>query len=132
LGVSLVLSAINFGSDLAFNAILSVSNAALIFSYIVSVGCIRWKRWRGETLLPRRWSLGRWGSLINDITLAFLLVGFVLSFFPVAPLIGDPAWAADMNWAIVIFAATIALASGYFWAGGRQVYVAPVLLIKQD
>ena len=70
--------------------------------------------------------------MINDITLAFLLVGFVFSFFPVAPLIGDPAWAADMNWAIVIFAATIALASADFWAGGREVYVAPVSLVKQD
>ena len=109
-----------------------MSNAALLFSYIVSVGCIRWKRLRGEPLLPRRWSLGRWGAPVNDITLAFLLVGLVFSFFPVAPLVGDPEWAADMNWAIVIFAATILLASGYFWAGGRHAYVAPVALVKQE
>jgi amino acid transporter len=132
LAVSLGLSAINFGSDLAFNAILSVSNAALLFSYIISVGCLRLKRWRGESLLPRRWSLGRWGAPINDISLAFLMVGFVFSFFPLAPLVGDSAWAADMNWAIVIFAATIILASGYYWAGGRRKYIAPVSLVKQD
>lgn len=83
-------------------------------------------------MLPRRWSLGKWGGPVNDITLAFLLVGFVFSFFPVAPLIGDPSWAADMNWASVIFAATIALATGYFWAGGRHAYVAPVSLVKQE
>lgn len=127
-----MLSAINFGSTLAFNAILSVSNAALIFSYIISVGCVRLKRWRGEPLLQRRWDLGKWGAPINDITLAFLAIGFVFSFFPVAPLVGDPTWAADMNWAIVIFAATVLLASGYFWAGGRYKYVAPVSLVKQD
>ena len=56
--VSAILSAINFGSDVALNAILSVSNAALVFSYIISIGCIMLKRIRGEFLLPRRWDLG--------------------------------------------------------------------------
>lgn len=60
------------------------------------------------------------------------MIGFVFSFFPVAPLVGDSTWAVDMNWAILIFAATIILASGYFWAGGRHKYVAPVALVKQD
>ncbi|KAK5127065.1 hypothetical protein LTR85_008424 [Meristemomyces frigidus] len=132
LGVSLILAAINFGSDTAFNAILSVSNAALIFSYIISVGCVRLKRLRGEPLLPRRWSLGKWGGPINDISLAFLFVGFVFSFFPVAPSTGDPAWAKDFNWAIVIFAATCLLALLYYLCGGRKKYVAPVSLVKQD
>lgn len=130
--VSLVLSAINFGSDTAFQAILSVSNAALLFSYIISVGCIRLKRFRGEPLLPRRWSLGRWGWLVNDITLLALVVGFVSSFFPAAPSAGDPAWAADFNWAIVIFAATCLLAMVYYVCGGRQRYVAPVSLVKEE
>ena len=132
LGVSVVLSTINFGSDLAFNAILSVSNAALLFSYIISVGCIRLKRLRREPLLQRRWSLGKYGAPINDVTLVFLVIGFIFSFFPVAPLVGDAAWAADFNWAIIIFSATIVLATGYFWAGGRHKYVAPVSLVKQD
>ena len=132
LAASLVLSAINFGSDTAFNAILSVSNAALIFSYIVSVGCVRLKRFRGEPLLPRRWSLGRWGAPINDISLASLLVGFIFSFFPTSPSLGDPQWAADFNWAIVIFGATCLLAMMYYFLGGRENYVAPVTLIKQE
>lgn len=133
LGVSIILSAINFGSDTAFNAVLSVSNAALLFSYIISVGCIRLKRFRGEPLLPRRWSLGRWGALINDLTLAWLSVAFMFSFFPVAPSVGDPTWAADFNWAIVILAATLALATAYYWLGGKKRYVAPVsLLVKED
>lgn len=132
LSVSLALAAINFGSPTALNAILSVSNAALIFSYIVSVGCIRLKRLRGVSLLPSRWSLGRWGGLINDITLAFLFVGFVFSFFPTAPSVGDPEWAADFNWAIVIFTGTCALAGAYYAIGGGKRYVAPVTLVKED
>jgi len=78
--VSIILAAINFGSDVALNAIISVSNAALIFSYIISVGCIRLKRLRGQQLLARRWSLGKYGGIMNDITLVFLSISLVFSF----------------------------------------------------
>ncbi|KAK0933469.1 hypothetical protein LTR29_014929 [Friedmanniomyces endolithicus] len=132
LGVSLLLSAINFGSTTALNAVLNVSNAALIFSYIISIGCVRLKRLRGEPLLPRRWSLGKWGAPLNDIALAFLFVGFVFSFFPQAPAVGDPAWAAHFNWAIVIFSATCTLALVYYVCGGSRRDVAPVALVKQE
>lgn len=132
LGVSLAISAINFGSDVAFNAVVGVSNAALCFSYIVSVGCVRLKRLRGEPLLPARWSLGRWGGLINDISLIFLAIIFIFSFFPTDPSHGDPEWAANFNWAIVLFAATCALASGYYVMQGRRLYVAPVSLVKDE
>ncbi|TKA22313.1 hypothetical protein B0A50_08038 [Salinomyces thailandicus] len=132
LGVSLILGAINFGSNTAFNAITSVSNAALIFSYIISVGCIRLKRLRGEPLLPRRWSLGNWGGLINDLALAFLFVGFVFSFFPQGPAVGDPEWATNFNWAIIIFAGICLVAFVYYVLGGRKRYVAPVSLVKQE
>ncbi|KAE8842000.1 hypothetical protein HRS9139_01297 [Pyrenophora teres f. teres] len=46
LGISLAITFINFGSDVALKAIVSVSNVALIFSYIISIGCIRLKRLR--------------------------------------------------------------------------------------
>ncbi|CZT22710.1 related to amino acid transporters [Ramularia collo-cygni] len=132
LGVSAVMSAINFGSDVAFNAVVGVSNAALCFSYIVSVGCLRLKRLRGEPLLPARWSLGKWGGLINDISLVFLVTIFIFSFFPTDPAHGDPGWAAKFNWAIVIFGATCLLASAYYALQGRRLYVAPVSLVKEE
>ncbi|KAK5681067.1 hypothetical protein LTS10_006827 [Elasticomyces elasticus] len=150
LGVSLVLSAINFGSTGALNAILNVSNAALIFSYIVSIGCVRLKRLRGEPLLPRRWSLGKWGAPLNNVALLWLLVGFVFSFFPISPYMGDPAWwAEDFNWqalsieciastankstrSIVIFSTICMLALVYFACGGSKRYVAPLALVKTE
>ncbi|KAK5119066.1 hypothetical protein LTR62_000277 [Meristemomyces frigidus] len=77
--ISFVLAVINFGWTVALSAIISVSNAALIFSYIVSVGRIAIKRIRGEPLLARRWDLGWMGLPINLVSLAFLLVSFVFS-----------------------------------------------------
>lgn len=126
------MSAINFGSNAALQAILSVSNAALIFSYILSIGSVRLKRLRGQPLLPSRFSLGKWGGLINDVSLAFLLVGFLFSFFPLAPSVGNPDWVADFNWAIIIFSATCVLAGTYYVLGGGKRYIAPVSLVKEE
>jgi choline transport protein len=132
LAVALVLSAINFGSNTALQAILSVSNATLIFSYVVSIGSVRLKRLRGEPLLPSRFSLGKWGGVVNDISLAFLIVGFVFSFFPLTPSVGDTAWLVDFNWAIIIFSGTCILAGVYYVLGGGKRYVAPVSLVKKE
>ena len=132
LGVSLILAAINFGSDVALGAILSVSNAALLLSYFISIGALRLRRLQGEPLLPRRWSLGKWGGLVNDISLAFLLVTFFFSFWPYYTLDHDPTAAADFNWAIVVLAAVGVIAFAYYFAGGRHKYVAPVTLVKKD
>ena len=98
----------------------------------MSVGCIRLRRLRGQELLPRRFSLGKFGGIINDIGLAFLVLSFVLSFFPLTPMVGDPAWAVDFNWAIVMFTATLILAFAYYMVGGRHTYVPPVRLCKQE
>lgn len=128
LGSSLVLACINFGSEVTLNAIVSISNAALIFSYIISIGCVRLKRLRGEPLLPRRWSLGKFGGIINDLALFFLTVAFVFSFFPMTP---KPT-AVDMNWAALMFAALAIIATVNYFVSARKSYIAPVSLVKQD
>jgi choline transport protein len=132
LGVSIILSCINFGSNVALNAILSVSNAALLLSYIVSIGALRLRRLRGEPLLPRRWSLGKWGGVINDLTLAFLVITFFFSFWPSYILTGDPTALADFNWAIVVLVIVGILAFAYYFLGGRNKYVGPVALVRPE
>ena len=126
--ISLLISALNFGSNVALNAIISLSNAALLFSYIISIGALRLKRLRGEELLQRQWSLGKWGAVVNDVALAFLTLSFVLSFFPETPLPG----AEGMNWAVVIFAFVLVAAGTNYWVGARKIYVAPVSLVKRQ
>lgn len=127
-GISIALTCLNFGSDVALGAILSVSNAALLFSYICSIGCVRLKRLRGQPLLPRRWSLGKFGGPVNDGALLFLVISFVLSFFPISPN-PDPA---DMNWAILLFGAVIVFATVYYHLSGKRHYVPPMTLVKTD
>jgi len=130
--VSLILACINFGSATALSAILSVSNAALLLSYIISIGTLCLRRLRGEPLPPRRWSLGRSGGVINDIPLALLVVAFFFSFGPSYVLVGDATAAADLNWAILVLLVVGVLSFMYYFAGGRHKYVAPVSLVKAD
>ena len=123
-----LLSLINLGSYVALNAILSVTVAALLTSYIIVISCIVLKRIRGEPLPARRWSLGKWGLPINIAALCYLCPIFVFVFFPVA----TPVEPASMNWAIVMYFGIMGFATIYYFAYGRKVYLPPVALVKRD
>lgn len=126
--VTICLSLINIGSTQALNAVVSLTIGALISSYIITIGCVLLKRIRGETLPPRRWTLGKWGGLVNTCALCYLLPIFVFCFFPVA----TPVTPQTMNWSVVIFSGIIMFATGYYVIYARHVYVPPVALVKRD
>lgn len=95
----MLLSLINLGSAVAFNIVTSLGTGALLSSYVISVGCILLKRLHGEPLLPRRWSLGRWGLPIIAISVLFMALCFIMSFFPQSP---HDLTAKSFNWNIFI------------------------------
>lgn len=99
----MLLSLINLGSAVALNIITSLGTGALLSSYIVSVSCIILKRLRGEPLLPRRWSLGKWGLPINIVSVLFMTLCFIMNFFPQSP---HELTAQSFNWNIVIVSST--------------------------
>jgi choline transport protein len=72
--------------------------------------------------------LGKFGGVINDLALAFLLVAFIFSFFPIVP---NPA-ATDMNWAALMFGSLAIIATVNYFVSARKSYIAPVALVKQD
>jgi len=59
------LSLINIGSDVALNAINSLAGVSVLTSYLISIGCLIWRRLYGAPLPPHEWSLGRFGLPIN-------------------------------------------------------------------
>lgn len=98
--VSVLLSLIIIGSPIAFNILTSLSLTALLPSYLICIGCIFWRRWRGEPFpTSGRFSLGKAGYAVNAIAFAFLTLAWVMLFFPTAP---NPG-AVGMNWSVVIF-----------------------------
>lgn len=119
---TIILSLINIGSAAALNIISSLGTAALLSSYIGSIGCMVWRRVSGNPLPKSKFSLGKWGLPINIVSLALLILFFVLAFFPSAP---NPD-IASMNWSILVYGAVILFCMVYFYFRGRHRYVGPV------
>ncbi|KAG6988546.1 PAN2-PAN3 deadenylation complex subunit PAN3 [Physcia stellaris] len=126
--VTILLSLINIGSTVAYNAIVSLGAAALFTTYFISIACLLHRRLRGEPLRPRRWSLGRWGAPLNVAAVLFLSVAYFFSFWPLF----TPTTATTFNWSVVIYVAVVVFAAGYYLGKGRFVYVGPVALVKRD
>lgn len=126
--ITTLLSLINIGSSVAFNAIGSLAVSALLGTYIISFSCLILRRLRGEPLPSRRWTLGRFGIFINIGALMFLLVVWVFIFFPVA----IPVTPSTMNWNVVMFGGTMIFAVVYYLVFGKKSYTAPVDLVKRN
>ncbi|KAK5119172.1 hypothetical protein LTR85_007786 [Meristemomyces frigidus] len=123
-----LLSLIDLGSYVAFEAIISLQLISLFATYLVAIGTLIYRRMYGPPLPERRWSLGRAGLAIN--ILAFVYGLFALAFI-VLP--NTPSVTGDtMNWAPVIFVGVMAIAVIYYFAGGRRTYVGPVRLVKNE
>lgn len=110
------------------NAILSIGVVSLLSSYIVSISCILIKRIRGEPLLPRRWSLGKWGFAVNAVGLGYLMIAYLFAFFP----LGTPVTLETMNWACAAYGGVAIVAIVYYCLYAKRQYVAPVSRLAKD
>jgi amino acid transporter len=126
--ISCALSLINIGSDTAFNAIISLNVAALMYTYIISISCVIYRKiWHPETLPLRRWDMGRWGLTINIIALLYSFFALFWSFWP-----GDVAVTLDnFNWSVVIFGGVFILSLGMYVIKGRKEYVGPAAIVEK-
>lgn len=125
--IAILLSLINIGSTVAFNAIASLGVASLITSYIISFCCLITKRVRHEPLPHARWSLGRFGLAINIISVVFLTIIWFFSFWPLS----NHPDKTTMNWNVLIYFSAIIFAIGFYFVKGRHVYEGPVTLVKE-
>jgi amino acid transporter len=121
-----ILCLINLGSSLAFQIIVSLSVIAMLSTYMISIGCVLRKRLLSEPLPPARWSLGRWGILVN--TFAFMYSGFVIIFscFPTSV----PVTTSTANWAPAVWVGVTLLSWVVYIAWGQKRYTAPVIFVE--
>ncbi|KAJ8605050.1 hypothetical protein MRB53_041562 [Persea americana] len=125
--ITCLLSLINLGSSVAFNAIVSLTVGAILSSYIISISSLALRKLRKDyPLPPARWSLGVYGLPLNIAAVAFLIVVYVFTFFPLAV----PVEADSMNWSSLIYGVVVIFAVIYFVLHGRKVYNGPVVLVK--
>ena len=111
---------------MAFNAIMSLGTAALLSSYIISITCVRLRRWRNQPLPPARWSMGIFTPICDTISIMVLLVILIFSFFPLTKNV-DPS---TMNWSVVIFGGVVMVSLGYYVIYARKVYKGPVTRVR--
>jgi amino acid transporter len=118
---TICLSLINIGSSAALNAIFSLNTSSLISSYLITIGCTILHRLKSHPLPNARFSLGRWGLLINIAAVCYLIPVFIFSFFPPGP---NPT-PVTMNWGIVMYGGVIITSTGYYIFQGRKTYSPP-------
>ncbi|KAF4436314.1 choline permease [Fusarium austroafricanum] len=112
MAVEVAMGLISLGSDLAFNAIVSGAGACFALAYAIPVATAIV---RGRSVLPPRphFDLGRWGNLVNYVSVVWALLTVVIYVMPLyLPVTGDNI--GNMNWAALIVGATF-LFSGCWW-----------------
>ncbi|EED17336.1 GABA permease, putative [Talaromyces stipitatus ATCC 10500] len=129
--ISCLLSLINIGSQTAFNAIISLNVAALMYTYIISISCVIYRKiWHADTLPPCRWDMGRWGLPVNIVGLVYCCFSFFWSLWPSSL----PVTLDTFNWSVVIFGGVFMTSLGMYVFKGRKQYAGPavILLRLQD
>jgi choline transport protein len=125
---TVLVSLIIIGSAIPFFIVTSLVGAGLTSSYFIAIACVIYKRLKGDPLPPARFSLGRAGLPVNIMGAAFLLLAFVMLFFPAAP---HPN-AAGMNWTILIYGSAVVFSLAYYYTHARHKYVGPVTYVRKD
>jgi choline transport protein len=123
-----LLSLINIFSNTAFNAIISLFLVALMSTYIISIGCVLYRRiLSGEDSLPKaRWRMGRRvGCAVNLGALLYSAFAFFWCFWPNT----TATDVADFNWGVFMFVGVCIVAVVMYAVQGRKTYVAPVLTV---
>lgn len=106
------------------NAIISLNLVCLMWTYMVSIGCVLYRRIYNPHLLPKcQWSLGKWGVAVNTGALLYSTFAFFWSFWPNE----TPVTTENFNWAVVMFVATFIIAAVDWAFRGRLRYNGPVV-----
>jgi len=124
--IPVIIALLNIGSTAALGIILSIFNSALMASYGITISCVLMHRLQGRKLPHARYSLGKWGTLVNIVGLVYLAPVFIFSFFPSSP---NPT-PINMNWACVMVGGVVLLATIYYIISGSKHYSPPTETIE--
>lgn len=126
--VTCLLALINIGSTIALNNITSLSLVAILSSYIVSTGCLFWRRLYSLPLLPAKFSFSRpLGLFLNGFSMLFLIFAFFFAFWPASV---DPT-VSEMNWTVLIYGAVMIFCIADYFLRARRVYDGPVEYVRK-
>lgn len=120
--ITALICVINVGSSVAFNAIVSITIAGLFTSYLIPITLVAARRALGHDIRWGPWKMGRLGLPINLLSITFLSISIVFSFF--SP--GLPVTPESMNWSCLVFPVVLAIGLIYYAVIGRHVWQGPI------
>lgn len=120
--ISLLLALINIGSTTAFNAIVSLSVASVLASYIMPIALMLRKRLHQEPIRFGPWKLGGLDVIANGVGLVYAIIGFFFSFWPGAASVD----AQSMNWACLVWGTAMIFCSFWYLVRARKYYHGPL------
>ena len=123
--ISLLLSLINIGSTVAFNAIVSLTIACYFGSYFIPIALLAWRRATNRPLVLGPWNMGRYGLAVNIISLAWLAITWTFTFFPIA----IPVTTQTMNWSCTLWGGFMILGLGWYFIWQHKVFVGPRVVV---
>ncbi|PKX93378.1 putative amino acid permease family protein [Aspergillus novofumigatus IBT 16806] len=112
-------------ANTVLEAILSVSTIALTISYALPIAVLLFVG--RDQLPPGPFRLGRWGTVVNWISVVYCAITTVFFFFPGSP---DPA-PGDMNYAIAVFGVMLVVAVAFWFIQGSRTYLQTADAIAQ-
>ncbi|KAF2166521.1 hypothetical protein M409DRAFT_23159 [Zasmidium cellare ATCC 36951] len=118
--INAVAGTLVMGSDLAFWALISGGGITLQIAYAVPIICVVC---RGREILPPRpyFDLGRWGYLINWVSLGWSVITLLFYSFPqYVPVVGN---IENMNWASAIVGGCVVFCALFWVVTGRHTYM---------
>lgn len=144
--VCCLLGLIYFGSSAAFNSFTGVATICLSTSYAspVLISVLRGRKFVKDS----PFSLGKFGYLINMVTICWIVLAVVLFCMPVA-LPVQPAtmskfpgsfWVLKIDewilmtridYASVVFAGFTSISAGWYWIRGRKAFTGPPLVMME-
>ncbi|KAJ9164654.1 Amino acid permease [Coniochaeta hoffmannii] len=113
----ILINLIGLGSYITIAAIFNLCAIALDWSYCIPIIC---KLFFGR-FEPGPWNLGRASPFVNGWACAWTCFASIIFMFPTML----PVAANNMNYAVVILAFVMLLATGYWYLKGRKYYTGP-------
>lgn len=118
----MLLSLINIGSAVAYNAVISLAALGIMFSYIIPILFLLLKKLNGAHIEYGPFRLGRWGIPVNVVALAFVIFAVIWTPWPsILPVTG-----VTMNYAGPVFIAVIIGALADWFISGHKRFDIPV------
>jgi amino acid transporter len=123
--INALLGLLYLANVAAFNAVVSLTTASYLSSYLIPIVLMILRRLRGGRIRFGPWTLGRWGLPINIFAAVYTFVTVVFSFFPAN--ISEGITAENMNYSCLVYGGVIMLGIVYYAAIGHRGYKGPSL-----